>query len=79
MTELRTINLDNSVGSADWTKTTWDLPPYKSRDFLDQIGGIDNLDEFRERPVYQHAVAAGLIHDDEWVGDFIETEGGSHD
>lgn len=64
------VDIDADLANADWTKTTWDLPPYKSRAFFEFVP-IESLPEFRRRPVYTHAVAAGLIHDDEWVGDFV--------
>lgn len=73
------VDADADLADADWTKTTWDLPAYKSREFFDQIGGVDNLDSFRKLPVYAAAVAQGLIYDDEWVADYVETEGGTHD
>lgn len=66
---LQTVSLDEDTESSDWTKQSWDLPPYMSKEFLD----LDlDLDAFRESPVYKHAVEAGLIHDDEWVGDSVE-------
>lgn len=64
---MRTINLDDSVENADWTKQTWDLPPYKSPEFMRLH---PDLEAFRKLPVYKAAVAAFLIHDDEWVDDF---------
>lgn len=69
--KLPVWDLDADLDNADWMKTTWDLPPYKSSDFLAAIGGIDQLDDFRLLPVYAAAVAKGLIHDDEWVADYI--------
>lgn len=63
-------NLDADLASADWMKTTWDLPAYKSKEFFEQVG--DDLNSFRKLPVYAAAVANGLIHDDEWVADYIE-------
>lgn len=69
MTELRTVTLDDSSANADWTKTTWDLPPYKSPEFNAQL---PDLDWFRNTQTYKGAVASGLIHDDEWVGDHTE-------
>jgi len=64
------INLDNSLDNADWTKKSWDLPPYKSLEFF-QLYPVDQLDEFRKSPQYQGAVEAGLIHDDEWVDNHV--------
>lgn len=62
-----TIVMDDAA-NADWSKQSWDFPPYKSADFLALIGGIDKLDEFRKRPAYKMAVERGLILDDEWMG-----------
>lgn len=62
------MNMDADLENADWTKTNWDLPPYKSDNFmklLDQMG--HGLGDFRKLPVYKHAVEDGLIIDDEWV------------
>jgi len=64
--ELPAFSIDADVESADWTKQSWDLPPYKSREFLAIFHDLNN---FRNLPVYKHAVAEGLIVDDEWVGD----------
>lgn len=65
-TPLETVSLDDSTENADWSKQTWDLPPYRSAEFMRMY---PDLDAFRRLPIYQHAVAAGLIHDDEWVAD----------
>lgn len=62
-----TIVVDDAQ-NADWTKQSWDYPPYKSADFLASIGGLEGLPAFRKMPAYRAAVQAGLIHDDEWVG-----------
>lgn len=65
---MKTISLDEDLNESDWTKTTWDLPPYMSPEFL----SLDlDLDAFRKSPTYKNAVDAGLIHDDEWVGDYV--------
>lgn len=63
-------NLDEDLASADWLKTAWDLPAYKSAEFFQQVG--TDLESFRKLPVYAAAVANGLIYDDEWVADYIE-------
>lgn len=55
---------DADIESADWTKQSWDLPPYKSPEFLIVV---PDLEAFRKLPVYKHAVQNGLIMDDEWV------------
>jgi hypothetical protein len=64
-TSAEILRPDAESADADWTKRSWDLPPYKSPEF-DKL--YPDLDTFRKRPVYQHAVAAGLIVDDEWAG-----------
>lgn len=64
------LNLDEELHNADWTKRTWDLPPYKSMEFMDfLVGSGMDLVGFRKLPVYLHAVEAGLIKDDKWVGE----------
>jgi hypothetical protein len=60
------FNID-AGDNQDWTKQSWDLPPYKSGEFYEFIGE-DDLDHFRKLPVYRWAVKSGLIKDDEWVG-----------
>ena len=66
---MDTIFPDADIDDADWTKTTWDLPPYKSPEFM---ALEPDLDAFRQRPVYKAAVAAGLIMDDEWMDDHVK-------
>ena len=63
------IDLDGTVEDADWPKRTWDLPPYRSVEFF-RVIPFERLDHFRTTPVYRHAVESGLIHEDEWVGEF---------
>ncbi|MDA8218370.1 MAG: hypothetical protein M0Z94_12205 [Dehalococcoidales bacterium] len=61
--------VDGDPDNADWTKQTWDLPPYKSEEsmrFLARSG--ETLDDFRRLPVYRFAVLKGIIKDDEWIG-----------
>lgn len=65
---MNTIAIDRSLTNADWTKRTWDLPPYRSPEFLQLFPDIEH---FKTLPVYEHAVANGLIYDDEWVGDWV--------
>lgn len=60
------INIDANPDNADWTKRSWDLPPYKSPAFN---ALVSDLDAFRKLPVYRFAVMRGLIVDDEWVGE----------
>jgi hypothetical protein len=59
------INIDADPFNADWIKQSWDLPPYKSEEFMKSF---PDLDKFRKLPVYKMAVAKGLILNDEWVG-----------
>jgi hypothetical protein len=56
---------DAESENQDWTKQTWDLPPYKSDEFLAMFS---DLPAFRKLPVYKFAVKNGLIVNDEWVG-----------
>jgi hypothetical protein len=66
------FNLDADLHNADWTKQSWDLPPYKSAEFLSAIKASGmNLATFKALPVYQHAVAKGLIVNDGWAGDKV--------
>jgi hypothetical protein len=61
---------DADIENADWSKKSWDFPPYRSAEFFDAIGGVDKLEDFKTSPAYKMAVARGLIHDDEWVLDW---------
>lgn len=71
MSDLPTISPDEDLHNADWTKKTWDLPPYKSAAFF---ATVPDLDKFRQTPTYKHAVTAGLIMDDEWVAAHVEPD-----
>ena len=62
---IEMINIDEMPENQDWVKQTWDLPPYKSEEFLREI---NDLVAFRKLPVYKFAVQIGLIKDDRWVG-----------
>lgn len=66
------IEIDADMENADWTKTSWDLPPYKSKEFFQTMGNDVDLYWFRDTPTYKAAVDALLIHDDEWVGDYVD-------
>jgi hypothetical protein len=62
------INIDADLLNADWTKQTWDLPPYKSPEFM-RLVPPSELEAFKKLPVYKHARKNGLINDnDEWCG-----------
>lgn len=65
------IELDADPENADWTKASWDLPPYGSKEFYEVMGPDYDDDHFKTTPVYLNAVTKGLIHDDEWVGDYV--------
>lgn len=68
---------DKDLASADWLKSVWELPPYKSEAFFLLF---PDLDKFRKLPVYLAAVESGLILDDEWLGDWvIEPKGKTYD
>lgn len=56
---------DRDPKNQDWTKQTWDLPAYKSDEFLQSH---PDLVHFRTLPVYKFAVEKGLIVNDQWVG-----------
>ena len=68
MADLEVVSIDADLHNADWTKQSWDLPPYRSPEFMQQF---PDLEAFRKRPIYQHAVDQGLIMDDEWMEDHI--------
>lgn len=63
------LSPDADLTNSDWSKQSWDLPPYKSAEFMSMF---PDLDAFRQTSHYHNAVAAGLIHDDEWVADHVE-------
>lgn len=67
MSNAPVFELDADLESADWAKQSWDLPPYKSREFLDQF---TDLALFRTLPVYRYAVDSGRILGDEWVAEY---------
>ncbi|MGM0420749.1 MAG: hypothetical protein ACQEQG_07095 [Bacillota bacterium] len=65
------LNIDGQPHNADWTKQSWDLPPYRSEKFMKQLERMDmTLEQFRKLPVYRHAVRKGLIDEEEdsWIG-----------
>lgn len=63
--QLNVVSLDAELENSDWTKWAWDLPPYKSEEF-NRV--VHDLEQFKATPIYQHAVASGLIVNDEWAG-----------
>jgi len=48
------LNIDADLENADWTKQTWDLPKYKSDEFIEWLtqSGM-TLTQFKKLPVYQ--------------------------
>ena len=55
----------NALENADWIKKgSWDLPPYKSKEFMATCG---DLESFKITLTYQWAVERGDIVDDEWA------------
>lgn len=63
-----TLSPDASLEDADWTKTTWDLPPLNSPEFEEL--GVDK-EKFMRTPAYLLAEEQGLVHDGEWVADWV--------
>ena len=63
------INIDSEDRYSDWLKGGWDLPDYKSTEFMEWLNrtGV-KLTKFRKLPVYKGAVKLGLIVNDQWVG-----------
>jgi hypothetical protein len=66
----RIVNLDDTPQNADWIKSGWDLPPYRSDEFYRQVRDVE---EFKRSPIYAAACQNGLICDDEWVGNYCYT------
>ena len=56
------INIDANLENADWSKKTWDLPEYKSKEFMDwlKFSGM-TLEKFKQLPVYKWNLKAGNI------------------
>lgn len=69
------LNLDARLKNADWTKEEWNLPPYKSDEFYEEIekAGL-TLEDFKRLPKYEFAVEQGLIEDDEWAGKSLQEQ-----
>jgi len=64
---MATLYPDRLPHNADWTKRSWDLPPYKSSEFYAVVPRSE-LEQFKMLPVYQGAVRNGWITNDEWTG-----------
>jgi len=56
------LNIDRILENADWTKVTWDLPKYKSKEFMEwlEFSGM-TLEQFKELPVYKANLESGTI------------------
>ena len=56
------VNIDANLENADWSKRTWDLPEYKSDEFMDwlRFSGM-TLEQFKKLPVYKWNLKAGNI------------------
>jgi hypothetical protein len=61
---MKHLVVDDGLENADWTKQSWDLPPYKSEEFNRQV---PDLEAFKKTPVYKDAVKKGLIVNDRWA------------
>jgi len=56
------INIDEILENADWTKTRWDLPKYKSKEFYRVLKSMEmTLTQFKKLPVYKFNLANGTI------------------
>jgi hypothetical protein len=65
---MEVITMDEDSDLPDVTKKAWALPPYRSPEFHQLF---HDLELFKTLPIYKHAVEAGLIRDDEWMGDYV--------
>ncbi len=56
------INIDKNIEDADWTKRSWDLPKFGSKEFNEflEFSG-QTLESFKKLPVYKWAVERGEI------------------
>lgn len=56
------LNIDEDDNNADWAKMSWDLPEYKSEEFMNFLKLIGmTLEEFRQLPVYKYNLAKRTI------------------
>lgn len=64
---MSTFNLDGSVSAANWIKFRWDLPPYKSKSFMNWLKKKGRtLQDFKQSVTYELAVEHGYIRGDKW-------------
>ena len=60
--KVEPLNIDANLENADWTKQSWDLPKYKSKEFMDWLKSSGmTLEQFRKLPVYKINLANGKI------------------
>lgn len=65
MTSRDILYIDAQIHNADWSKQSWDLPPYKSKEFMEQLEMTGmTLEHFKTLPVYKNAIKNGLIQED---------------
>ena len=56
------LNIDAIPENADWTKKSWDLPKYKSKEFYRILKSMNmTLEQFKKLPVYKWNLKAGNI------------------
>ena len=59
---LTVLYPDAETSNADWTKTKWDLPKYKSEEFYRILNTMGiTIEHFRTLPVYKYNIATGRI------------------
>ena len=63
------LDIDADPRNANWLSFTWELPPYKSPDFMVWLETQEmTLEQFRETRPYRRACEGFIIVNDEWVG-----------
>jgi len=56
------LNIDAKLDNADWTKTKWDLPKYKSKACYRVLKSMKmTISQFKKLPVYKWNLKAGNI------------------
>ena len=61
-TKIPILHIDSDIENADWTKTKWDLPKYKSEEFYKVLKSMKmTLTQFKKLPVYKHAKLRGEV------------------
>lgn len=63
------IEVDALEENADWLRSVWTGPPYRSEKFLADLKAAGlTLGKFKKMPKYRFAVRNGLIKNDRWTG-----------